>query len=462
MVIWNPLIRKYMEIPKEPIEKRSGFEYPLSVALEFGKDLHNHDYKVLRIVEFSNRGIVAFDLATKKFRVFTRLPQTPIYWRTYLENLKGQLCIIRNMMMYEDVKEWNSDVWLMKEHGDESSWTWNYKIQRVVSWSFEYWKPLMFSKNGKKILMEEWYRDHTYLIWSLLLLDGDNVIDPTHKDNSRHLVQGIEGNVEKCPRAIGLLAKVFWTTSELKPLVRFQCVSKGWHALINGQDFIKLHLHHSFKSNTDCTLIVQEQNAGIPFDFFPGVVIAIWNPLIRKYRKLPREPIEKPSGFSNSWPFSLAFGYDSHNEDYKSPENIVAFNLATEKFRVITTPLKAPTSCVTCLEVLEGQLCFIVIVDEMYNDVWLMKEYGEESSWTWIYEIEQGIVGSTFEYCKSLMCSKNNGKKILMEECHMYCSYLIWYDIEKKTRKRVKSHKLPAVFQMATCKGVFFCLMVIV
>lgn len=169
MAIWNPLIRKYMEIPKEPIEKRSGFEYSSSIALEFGDDLHNHDYKVLRIAEFSNRGesckefevnvyslrsrsrkkfdyqwpnkewrifsdsvclngafhwlvtvvtatgvntagIVAFDLATKKFRVFTRLPQTPIYWRTYLENLKGQLCFLRNMMMYEDVKEWNSDV----------------------------------------------------------------------------------------------------------------------------------------------------------------------------------------------------------------------------------------------------------------------------------------------------------------------------------------------------------------
>lgn len=91
-------------------------------------------------------GIVAFDLATKKFWVFTRLPQTPIYWRTYLENLKEQLCFLRNMMMYEDVKEWNSNVWLMKEHGDASSWTRNYKIQ-------QHWKPLMFSKNGKKIYL---------------------------------------------------------------------------------------------------------------------------------------------------------------------------------------------------------------------------------------------------------------------------------------------------------------------
>ena len=86
----------------------------------------------------------------------------------------------------------------------------------------------------------------------------------------------------------------------------------------------------------------------------------------------------------------------------------------------------------------------------MYNDVWLMKEYGEESSWTWIYKIEQGVVGSTFEYCKPLMRSKNNGKKILMEESR---TYLFWYDIKQKIRKRVKIPKLPEVFQAVTCVG---------
>lgn len=199
MAIWNPLIRKYVEIPKEPIEKRSGFEYSSSIALEFGDDLHNHDYKVLRIAEFSNRGESRkefevnvyslrsrswkkfdYQLPNKEWRIFSdsvclngafhwlvtvvtatgvnnaglllsnspprNFGSLPIYWRTYLENLKGQLCFLRNMMMYEDVKEWNSDVWLMKEHGDASSWTWNYKIQ-------QHWKPLMFSKNGKKIYL---------------------------------------------------------------------------------------------------------------------------------------------------------------------------------------------------------------------------------------------------------------------------------------------------------------------
>ena len=43
--------------------------------------------------------------------------------------------------------------------------------------------------------------------------------------------------------------------------------------------------------------------------------IAIWNPLIQKYRILPMEPILKPSySYKSS---SLAFGYDLCNDDCK-------------------------------------------------------------------------------------------------------------------------------------------------
>ena len=155
--------------------------------------------------------ILAFDLATEKFRVFTMPPQAPKNCMTNLVKLKGQLCFIMNIVMYNDVKELYHDVWLMKEYGEGSSWTQIYKIEQcAVAWSFKYWTPLMLSKNGKKILMEECHTDRTYLIWydienkirervkiqklpksfqtticigSLLLLDGDNVIDPTQNNN---------------------------------------------------------------------------------------------------------------------------------------------------------------------------------------------------------------------------------------------------------------------------------------
>jgi len=50
--------------------------------------------------------------------------------------------------------------------------------------------------------------------------------------------------------------------------------------------------------------------------------ILIWNPLIRKYRKLPIEPIKEPSGFSGDMYSVLTFGHDPYNNDYKVLRNI--------------------------------------------------------------------------------------------------------------------------------------------
>nr|POE95526.1 f-box/kelch-repeat protein [Quercus suber] len=221
-----------------------------------------------------------------------------------------------------------------------------------------------------------------------------------------------------------------------KFLSRYLCVSKQWYALIHSHAFIKLHLHHSIESNTDRTLILHQQHATVPFDYFSvhfpnddqfgkpmknhhppllrcvnmstqqihGLVfvhsntgeLAIWNPLIRRYRKLPTLEKTCPSTM-----IALGFGYDTRNDDYKvmrvvqflnkefdvkmyslkskswknikeqwpkkgwtrssksvsvngalhwlvaenkqSPVMILAFNLANEKFRDFATPRQPPT-----------------------------------------------------------------------------------------------------------------------
>ena len=148
----------------------------------------------------------------------------------------------------------------------------------------------------------------------------------------------------------------------VKSLLRFLCVSKTWNALIKHSNFIiiKLHLQRSLENNRDRTLILEKFTWDLPRYFFSvhfptenhfenafklyqplynpgkfvnildychGLVcirnnwseeIAIWNPLIRKYRKLPKEPILKPSGFTNSKSRKMAFGYDLRNDDYKA------------------------------------------------------------------------------------------------------------------------------------------------
>ncbi|XP_050264254.1 F-box protein CPR1-like [Quercus robur] len=282
----------------------------------------------------------------------------------------------------------------------------------------------------------------------------------------------------------------------VKSLLRFLCVSKSWYALIKHPDFIKLHLHRSIETNRDRTLILEKVTDGLPhycysvhfpienhfdkafklyqplyrrgklvsiLDCCHSLVcihhftleihhctneIAIWNPLIRKYRILPPEPMSKPSGFNFSKYNEIAFGYDLCNDDYKvlrviafynrgqplkefevkvyslrwhswrkieeqwpkkectvssnsvslngvlhwsiaedtpydmdiplGVECLLAFDLAIEKFLVFKTPVQREVELGTCLEVLKGQLCFIVTPDLGAEiDVWLMKEYGE-------------------------------------------------------------------------------------
>nr|POE66585.1 f-box protein cpr30 [Quercus suber] len=332
----------------------------------------------------------------------------------------------------------------------------------------------------------------------------------------------------------------------VKSVVRFLCVSKEWYALITDSDFIKLHLKSSIETNRDRILILDEgkfspYSSAVQFskdnqfgktfeiymplqnwvisDFCDGLVclhkdyvkleVAIWNPLIRKYRKLPIEPIDVPSSF---WSGSrLAFGHDPRNDDYKvlrvtefymtdsvefevkvysmrsnswkkidvqwpnkaiccsklvvlngdvywlaadgvvqGLESILAFNFATEKLRLYGTPVPPDNDQFTCLDVLGGFLCYIVN-DYLNSDVYLMKKNGVESSWTQIFKIKMGY--RDFDYFRTLMFS-TNGKKVLLEEHQEYGhTNLIWYDIEKKRCNRVKNRSFPDVFMVATCIG---------
>ncbi|XP_030971746.1 F-box/kelch-repeat protein At3g06240-like [Quercus lobata] len=95
------------------------------------------------------------------------------------------------------------------------------------------------------------------------------------------------------------------------------------------------------------------------------------------------------------------YGKEFVAEDKQGPVMILAFDLANEKFWDFAMPRQPPTygaerfleACLegfleACLEVLNGKLCFIVNLDKKDNEVWLMEEYGEGSSWTRVYKIE--------------------------------------------------------------------------
>ena len=106
------------------------------------------------VAEDGMKNIVAFNLATEKFQVFT----TPLqnHCLTWLEVLEWHLCLIV-------IARWCSMMfgWIWGKGLLDSGFI---KFSCVVAWNFQYWKPLMFSKNCKKVQMEECHMDRTYLI----------------------------------------------------------------------------------------------------------------------------------------------------------------------------------------------------------------------------------------------------------------------------------------------------------
>ncbi|KAK6149673.1 hypothetical protein DH2020_017198 [Rehmannia glutinosa] len=130
------------------------------------------------------------------------------------------------------------------------------------------------------------------------------------------------------------------TRLPVKSLLRFRCVSKSWRSMIDGKDFIKLHLHHSFETNSNRTLVVKNNKLFyVDLDSFErldtgnirfnshflvgscnGLVllvstfdnIVLWNPSTRKLNKLPVTPL--PMEFVELY---YGLGYDSKHDDYK-------------------------------------------------------------------------------------------------------------------------------------------------
>lgn len=76
--------------------------------------------------------------------------------------------------------------------------------------------------------------------------------------------------------------------------LRFRCVSKSFRSVIDRQDFIKLHLNRSVKTNSNRSLLL--------------------SPLTEKHRVLPKFIYRDLSGLELSF---SGFGYDVGSGGYK-------------------------------------------------------------------------------------------------------------------------------------------------
>nr|XP_023926066.1 F-box protein At3g07870-like [Quercus suber] len=149
------------------------------------------------------------------------------------------------------------------------------------------------------------------------------------------------------------------TRLPVKSLLRFRCICKSYYSSITTPNFISSHLNNT-NNNKD---------HGTPFDFPSGRakivgsyngllcladiestttfgnVIYLWNPSIRKFKRLPKPCLGQLDSVT------LGFAYHSENNDYKvvrisishsvPPSEIEVYTLSSDSWRRIEMPLRS-------------------------------------------------------------------------------------------------------------------------
>lgn len=317
----------------------------------------------------------------------------------------------------------------------------------------------------------------------------------------KHLKQSNPTNPFDLPNEI--VVKIFLKLP-VKSLLRLKSVSKSWRAFICSPGFIKYHLSLSLNYNKyftnhkvivriaqpefnlkDCPVMEESdldyhmKNSGISFlieGFINGLVclvnkaneVFLWNPAIRRYKKLP----DFRTQLKNDGYCIYGFGYDEIHDDYKvmcifsivgclphfqevdiyslkndswqiihcsrnvmrligsgkfvngkfywttsidikSGWSITSFDLINEKWRTVERPYNGEEGEVFVLGVLGSNLSAICNNSTTHVDVWAMKEYENKESWIKMFTINCALNPVDYLFAHSFYLSKR-GDFLLM------------------------------------------------
>ncbi|KAM1624191.1 hypothetical protein TB2_021806 [Malus domestica] len=228
-------------------------------------------------------------------------------------------------------------------------------------------------------------------------------------------------------------------------LIRCIRVCKAWNAFIRGENFIKSHLQRFIQTNSTRFILLTSSDSvlfSLPFggkETFGSAVkivpalkdtwilrlgwsvnglfcilnkenggFALWNPFIRKLKKIPRSTLEPLPPLVSGRSALYGFGYDSANADYN-----------------------------------------LVGVIEFYNSKNVI-EYGVAESWTFLFSVEMEVLPMGFDLLCKLLAFLENGDMVLLTNDN---GGIYWYDLEEKSFKRVEIHGEPSTYTSTVCVG---------
>ncbi|XP_070015838.1 F-box protein CPR1-like [Nicotiana sylvestris] len=223
-----------------------------------------------------------------------------------------------------------------------------------------------------------------------------------------------------------------------KFLLKFRCVSKSWLQLISSPEFVNAHLKLTV-NDKECSPhrgIFQDSEGN-----FKLQEPVLWNPTIRKSKKLPAFGANSRKGCS--YYCKYGFGYDELHDDYKvvviqckfanrklywalsanvdtfNMCNIISLDLADETWRRLDLPSYEDSSYPLTLGVVGSDLSVLCPCRQVTNsDVWILKDCGVKVSWTKIFTIEHHRDLGEFIFFSSIFsipfCQSNKGESLLL------------------------------------------------
>uniref|UniRef100_A0A1J3FQG9 F-box protein CPR30 n=1 Tax=Noccaea caerulescens TaxID=107243 RepID=A0A1J3FQG9_NOCCA len=106
---------------------------------------------------------------------------------------------------------------------------------------------------------------------------------------------------------------------------------------------------------------------------------------------------------------------------------IIRFDLASEEFEILGFPEVLAHENID-IGVLDGRLCLMCNHEFAYVDVWVMKEYNVEASWSKLFRVTKPKSVDSFDFMRPLIWSKDRSK-ILLE---INNAKLVWFDLANK------------------------------
>ena len=296
----------------------------------------------------------------------------------------------------------------------------------------------------------------------------------------------------------------------VKSLLKIRFVSKSWHVFITSPKFIKYHLnlsanHNKYFTNHNVILSITQpelnlkdcfimedtdldyhmENSGISYTiegFINGLVclvnkeneVFLWNPTIRKCKKLPNFRTQlKNEGYC-----TYGFGYDEIHDDYmvvcifsivgcpphfqeidiyslkkdswqiihcslnvirligsgkfvngkfywttriniQSGWSITSFNLINEKWSKVERLYNGEESEALVLGVLGNNLSAICNNSTTHVDVWTMEEYEDKESWIKMFAIDCALNPVDYLFSHSFCLSKRGEFFIMFDDSVM-------------------------------------------